>query len=151
MKLKTILISACAATALTFGAITPSFAELSPAERAELAKPIVALMPVLMKNEAALNLNAEQKAFFADWMRKMPERRESLEKKIAELRIELRQVILDGGKREERDRLIQKISTEEAHILTMRALCVESVREHLTPEQFKQLVSLYQNQASQPK
>ncbi|MGC8698318.1 MAG: hypothetical protein ACP5Q0_07550 [Halothiobacillus sp.] len=148
MKLKATLISALAATALTLGAMAPAFAELSPADRAELAKPIVALMPVLMKNEAALNLNAEQKAFFADWMSKMPARREAVERNIAELRIELRQVILAGAEREKRDQLIQKIGTEEAHILTMRALCVESVREHLTPEQFKQLVALYEKKAS---
>lgn len=148
MKFKTSLIGVWAATALTLGAIAPAFAELSPTDRAELAKPIVALMPVLMKNEAALNLNAEQKAFFADWMKKMPERREGIERKIAELRIELRQVILEGSNREKRDQLIQKIGTEEAHILMMRALCVESVREHLTPAQFKQLVALYENKPS---
>jgi phosphosulfolactate synthase (CoM biosynthesis protein A) len=145
MKLKATLSSVLAAAALTLGAIAPAFAELSPADRAELAKPIVALMPVLMKNEAALNLNAEQKTFFADWMSKMPERREVVEKKIVEMRIELRQVILEGTDREKRDQLIQKIGTEEAHILMMRALCVESVREHLTPAQFKQLVALYES------
>ena len=152
MTFKTTLISTLAAAGFALGTLTPAFAELSPAERAELpTKPIVALMPVLMKNEAALNLNAEQKKFFADWMSKMPERREGVEKKIADLRIELRQVILEGGKFDQRDHLIEKIITKEAQILTMRALCVESVREHLTADQFKQVVALYQNQGNQSK
>ncbi len=130
--------------ALSLSAMQPAQAALTPAEQAELAPPIVALMPILKKNEQALDLTEKQKTFFADWMKKMPSRREAVERRIAELRIQLRHILLEGGPRDQRDHLVQQIGAETAHLMMMRSLCVETMREQLTAEQFKKVVALYQ-------
>jgi hypothetical protein len=143
MRLSSKWVGGLAGMALSFGMVLPAQAELSPATRAELAPPIVELMPIVLKNEQALGLDAKQKAFFADWVKKMPPRRESVERHIAELRIELRNILLDGGPRDRRDYLVQQIGAETAHLVMMRSLCVETLREQLTAEQFKKVVALY--------
>ncbi len=143
MRLSSKWVGGVAGMALCFGMVLPAQAELSAATRAELAPPIVALMPIVLKNEQELGLDAKQKAFFADWAKKMPPRRESIERHIAELRIELRHVLLDGGPRDQRDHLVQQIGAETAHLVMMRSLCVDTLREQLTPEQFKKVVAMY--------
>lgn len=143
MRLKTKWAGGLAGMALSLGMVLPAQAELSASTRAELAPPIVALMPIVLNNEQALGLDAKQKAFFADWVKKMPPRRESVERHLAELRIELRHVLLDGGTRDQRDHLVQQIGAETAHLVMMRSLCVETLREQLTAEQFKKVVAMY--------
>lgn len=128
---------------LSFSVVQPAQAAITPTERAELASPIVALMPILKKNEQALNLTEKQKAFFTDWVKKMPPRREAVERHIAELRIQLRKILLEGGPRDQRDYLIQQIGAETAHLVMIRSLCVETLREQLTADQFKKVVALY--------
>lgn len=143
MRLGSKWVGGLAGVALAVGVILPAQAGLSPVERAELAPPIVELMPIVLKNEQALGLDAKQKAFFADWVKKMPPRRESVERHIAQLRIELRHILLDGGPKDQRDHLVQQIGAETAHLLMIRSLCVQTLREQLTPEQFKAVVALY--------
>ncbi|OZB36497.1 MAG: hypothetical protein B7X35_03525 [Halothiobacillus sp. 14-56-357] len=143
MRVSSKWVGGVAGMALCFGMVLPAQAELSAATRAELAPPIVALMPIVLNNEQELGLDAKQKAFLADWAKKMPPRRESIERHIAELRIELRHVLLDGGTRDQRDHLVQQIGAETAHLVMMRSLCVDTLREQLTPEQFKKVVALY--------
>ena len=143
MRLSSKWVGGLAGVALSVGVILPAQAALSPAERAELAPPIVELMPIVLKNEAALGLDAKQKAFFADWEKKMPPRRESVERHIAELRVALRKILLDGGPRDQRDMLVQQIGAETAHLVMMRSLCVDTLREQLTSDQFKKVVEMY--------
>lgn len=69
--------------------------------------------------------------------------RESGEQKIAQMRIELRKVILEVTDCEKRDQLIQKLAPKSPLINDASPVCVETVREHLRAEQFKQLVTLY--------
>lgn len=146
MRMSSKWISGLAGAALMMGMMAPAHAELSPETRAELAPPIVALMPVLLKNEQALGLTDKQKTFFANWVKKMPPRREEIQRHLAELRIQLRKILLDGGPRDQRDYLVQQIGAETAHLVMMRSLCVATLREQLTPAQFKQVVDLYRQE-----
>lgn len=147
MGVKSIGVYGAAALALAIGLNTSAHAEVSAAVKAELAPPIVELMPIVLKNEQALGLDAKQKAFFANWVKKMPPRREEVEQHLAELRNELRHILLDGGPRNRRDYLVQQIGADTAHLVMIRSLCVDTLREQLTPEQFKKVVALYRQKA----
>lgn len=129
---------------------------LLPAARAEtaayrLADPVVALVPIIKTHEAALHLNAEQKEKFAQWLATMPAKRKAAEDKLIDTRLKLRQALLSGmGDTPERQALIKDIGEQEAALVAMRANCADNMRALLTPEQFKQVVALYEQTLHHP-
>jgi hypothetical protein len=62
------------------------------------------------------------------------------------MRTQLRALILDGGNHALRDSLVQQLGASHAQLLMMSALDVETIQEHVSKEQFKQLVALYRQQ-----
>lgn len=125
------------------GVVTLSAQAAQPTAATESNPQIVNLMPVLKQHEKALKLSAEQEKFFAALMKKTPPRWAAVEEDVRSMRAQLRQLILDGGNRAQRDYLVQQLGASHAQMLMMSALDVQTIQEHLSPAQFKQLVALY--------
>ncbi|ANJ67077.1 hypothetical protein A9404_06490 [Halothiobacillus diazotrophicus] len=144
MNKRALTLSAFAAATLMATALLPVQAGTSAQHKsaAESAQ-IVNLMPVLLHHEQSLDLTAEQKAFFAAWMKKYPPRRAEIEQDVADMRAKLRALILEGGHQAQRDFMIQQLGASHAQLLMMSALDVETVQEHLSKAQYRKLVDLY--------
>ncbi len=107
------------------------------------ATPVVELMPLTMRYEADLKLSSEQiKALDAFKKEAMPVR-VGVQKKIIELRGQLRMAILDNKPVAEREALMQQIAEAEISHFKGRDRCVEFMRKTLSAEQFAQLTRLY--------
>jgi hypothetical protein len=109
----------------------------------DAAIPVVELMPLTMKHEADLKLSDQQIQALADYRKQAMPGRVALQKKIVELRGQLRMAILDNQPPTEREALMQQIATAEVDHLKARERCVENMRQLLSAEQFTQLRKLY--------
>ncbi|WP_296870907.1 Spy/CpxP family protein refolding chaperone [Tibeticola sp.] len=141
--------------ALTLAALAAAFA--APVAQAQmvngyrLADPVVALVPVIAKHVHALNLDAEQKAQFDDWVKTAKPQREAMEAKVAEQRLKLREMLLNGsGDAAEREALVRAIAADEAALMSARARCVDRMRAILKPAQMEQVVQLYRKGLASP-
>ena len=109
------------------------------------ALPVVELMPLTMRYEADLKLSAEQIQALADYRQQAMPGRVALQKKIIDLRGQLRMAMLDNRPQAERDALMQQIAEAEVQHFQGRNRCVENLRQTLSAEQFGQLKALYLN------
>lgn len=109
------------------------------------AIPVVELMPLTMRYEADLKLSAEQIQALADYRQQAMPGRVVLQKKIIDLRGQLRMAMLDNRPQAERDALMQQIAEAEVQHFQGRNRCVENLRQTLSAEQFEQLKTLYLN------
>lgn len=107
------------------------------------AIPVVELMPLTMRYEADLKLTAEQIQSLADYRKQAMPGRVAVQKKIIELRGQLRMAILDNQPQAERDALMKQIADAEVEHFQGRNRCVEQLRKTLSAEQFTQLGKLY--------
>ncbi|MEF3192737.1 MAG: hypothetical protein K6346_00725 [Halothiobacillaceae bacterium] len=119
--------------------LTPVMAE--PA--IQIAGPVIELMPIVKTKADELKLSADQKAKLEAWMADAPAKRKAIEQEQVELRMKLRQAMLSLNADTERQELIDKITANEAKLLTMRAKCVDFLRTLLTAEQFDKMVAAY--------
>ena len=109
----------------------------------DAAIPVVELMPLTMKHEADLKLSAEQIQALADFRKIAMPGRMVTQKRILDLRAQLRMAILDNKPQAERDALMTRIADDEVAHMKGRNTCVETVRMILTAEQFAELTRLY--------
>lgn len=107
------------------------------------ALPVVELMPLTMKHEADLRLTPEQIQALADYRKQAMPGRVAVQKKIVELRGQLRMAILEDRSAPEREALMQQIADAEVEHFKGRERCVVQVRRILDASQFQQLVGLY--------
>lgn len=107
------------------------------------AIPVVELMPLTMKHEADLKLTADQIQSLADYRKQAMPGRVAVQKKIIELRGQLRMAILDNKPQADRDALMKQITDAEVQHFQGRDRCVEHLRKTLSAEQFAQLGKLY--------
>lgn len=107
------------------------------------ALPVVELMPLTMKHEATLKLSTEQIKALEDFRKTAMPGRVATQKKILELRAQLRMAILDNQPQAERDALMTRIADAEVAHMKGRSHCVEAVRMILNAEQFAELKRLY--------
>ncbi|MGC8853783.1 MAG: hypothetical protein ACP5OY_02575 [Halothiobacillaceae bacterium] len=125
--------------------LTASLLASAPSVLAEpaisLASPVVELVGIA--KSADLGLNDEQKSKLEAWIKEAPAKRKALENEQVQLRTQLREAILAGKPEEDRMGLIEKISTNEKQLLTMRSKCSDFLRQLLTPEQFDKVVAAY--------
>jgi hypothetical protein len=147
LKIHALVLAAFTVCALGGTVILPAQAETHAHQATTASAQIVDLMPVLLHHEQSLQLTDDQKKFFASWMKKYPPRRAEIEQDVATMRAQLRALILDGGNHGLRDSLVQQLGASYAQLLMMSALDVETIQEHVSKEQFKQLVALYRQQA----
>ena len=111
----------------------------------DAAIPVVELMPLTMRHEADLKLTPEQIQALADYRKQAMPGRVAVQKKIVELRGQLRMSILDNKPQAEREALMQQIAEAEVEHFKGRDRCVENLRKTLSAEQFAQLSTLYLN------
>lgn len=128
------------ATLLALGLGTPMLAD---AEASELGTPVVALMPHVSKLEGALDLNAEQKARLAAWRAEAPARRKALEAEALATRAQLREAILGGADRMQREALKRRLAEQRNRLIEMRSLCTRMLRQTLNADQFAKVVASY--------
>lgn len=137
--MKSLLLSA--ALALVLPGMAVSQGAMTPQEKG-LSTPVIALMPVIMKNVDTLGLDAAQKAALDEWMAVAPQKRGALEDETAALRAQMKDAILANAPVEEREALAQKIGANETDLVMMRSGCVDTMRTLLTPEQFAKVLEL---------
>lgn len=133
------------ARSLTMAFALASGAGLAQAKSvpADGAMPVVELMPLTMKHEADLRLSTEQIQQLADYRKTAMPGRVATQKRILELRGQLRMAILDNQPQAERDALMTRIADAEVAHMKGRNTCVEAVRMILNAEQFAELKRLY--------
>jgi LTXXQ motif family protein len=107
------------------------------------AIPVVEIMPLTMKHEVDLKLTAEQIKSLDDYRKQAMPGRVAVQKKILELRGQLRMAILENKPAAEREALMRQIADAEVEHFKGRDRCVEHVRKTLNAEQFTQLSRLY--------
>jgi hypothetical protein len=107
------------------------------------AIPVVELMPLTMKHEADLKLSADQIRSLEDFRKQAMPGRVGVQKKIIELRGQLRMAILENKPQADRDALMKQIADAEVEHFRGRDRCVEHLRKTLSGEQFAQLSKLY--------
>lgn len=107
------------------------------------ALPVVELMPLTIKHEADLKLSAEQIKALEDYRKQAAPGRMAVQKKIIELRGQLRMAILDKRPAAERAALMGEIADAEVEHFKGRDRCVEFMRRTLDAGQYQQLVTLY--------
>ncbi len=107
------------------------------------AKPVVELMPIVVRHEAALNLSAEQIAAFETFRKENMPTRIKVQKEILDKRAALRLAILDGLPGQERDALMAEIADAELRHMQGRDRCAEFMRKELTEAQYAEVVRLY--------
>ncbi len=107
------------------------------------AIPVVELMPLTMKHEADLKLSAEQIQALADYRKQAMPGRVAVQKRILELRGQLRMAILQNQPQADREALMKQIAEAEVAHFEGRNRCVEHLRRTLSAEQFAQLSQLY--------
>lgn len=123
--------------------LTVPVAAVGTAVPGDVAMPIVELMPLLIKQEKALNLSPEQLQALADYRQSAAPTRIALQKNLAALRAHLRQAILDNAPASERAALMDRITQTELMHMQARGRCADAVRTILTPAQFAQLRAMY--------
>ena len=107
------------------------------------AIPVVELMPLTMRYEADLKLTPEQIASLDAYRKQAMPGRVALQKKILDLRGQLRMSILDNKPAAEREALMGQIAEAEVAHFKGRDRCVEHLRTTLNAEQFAELTRLY--------
>lgn len=107
------------------------------------ATPVVELMPLIMKHEADLQLTPAQIQAMDGYRKEAAPGRIAIQKKIIDLRGQLRLAILDNAPTAQREALMKDIAEAEVAHFKGRERCVEFTRKTLTPEQFGQLKNLY--------
>ena len=107
------------------------------------AIPVVELMPLTMRYEADLKLTPEQIASLDAYRKQAMPGRVALQKKILDLRGQLRMAMLDNKPAAERETLMGQIAEAEVAHFKGRDRCVEHLRTTLNAEQFAELTRLY--------
>ncbi|MDR5900414.1 hypothetical protein QC823_15730 [Halomonas vilamensis] len=131
-----ILISALA---LAFASQATVAAER---DTSELSSPIAMLTPAVAKNADTLDLNASQREAVQEWLATSPKVREALEDRMMAARAELREMIVQGETRDQREEKAIAIGEMEAKLLMMRSNCVDHWRNVLNEEQFAQALEI---------
>ena len=106
------------------------------------AIPVVELMPLTMRYEADLKLTPEQIASLDAYRKQAMPGRVALQKKILDLRGQLRMAMLDNKPAAEREALMGQIVEAEVAHFKGRDRCVEHLRTTLNAEQFAELTRL---------
>ncbi|MCB1801329.1 MAG: hypothetical protein KDI82_06545 [Gammaproteobacteria bacterium] len=136
MKTPAIIIGALLALAL-------GMPMLANAGDTELATPIVELMPHLKKLAPELGLSREQEARLAAWAAEAPAKRKEIEQAAMATRAQLRDAILSGADRIERETLKKQLAAQETRLIEMRSLCARMLRQTLDTEQYAKVVASY--------
>lgn len=107
------------------------------------AKPVVELMPIVVRHEAALDLSAEQIAAFEAFRKENMPARIKVQQEILDKRAALRVAILEARPTSERTALMGEIADAEVRHMQGRDRCADFMRATLTDTQYAEVVRLY--------
>lgn len=107
------------------------------------AKPVVELMPIVTRHEAALDLSAEQIAAIEAFRKEAMPVRLLVQQEILDKRAALRTAILEDKPASERADLMREIADTEVRHFEGRNRCAEFLRTTLTGAQYDEVVRLY--------
>lgn len=107
------------------------------------AKPVVELMPIVVRHEAALDLSADQIAALEAFRKENMPTRIKVQTEILDTRAELRAAILEGRPAAEREALIRDVADAELRHLQGRDRCADFMRKTLSEAQYAEVVRLY--------
>ena len=111
---------------------------------ADSSFPIIELMPLIMTQAKVLALTPTQVKIFADYRKIAMKNRMGLQANEKALRGQLRTALMAGSDDATTTALMHRISATEMAHMDFRRQCVKLVRSTLTPEQFKQLMQMYE-------
>jgi len=133
------------ARSLTLGLALAAGAGLAQAKSVpgDGAIPVVELMPLTMRYEVDLKLTSEQIQALETYRKQAMPGRVALQKKILDLRGQLRMAMLENKPAAEREALMSQIAEAEVAHFKGRDRCVEYMRTLLSAEQFAELTRLY--------
>ena len=148
--LAALLLAGCAQTAPSAAPAAPAAPAAAAAPVAAQAQtkavpgdaaiPIVELMPLTLRHEAALKLTPAQIKALADYRNANMPQRIAGQKQVLALRGQLRAAMLQGQPTAE---LMRQVSQAELSHMQARERCVAFMRQTLTPAQYGQLTQLY--------
>lgn len=130
-------------SAIALVLVATSFVATAKSVPGDGALPVVELMPLTIKHEADLKLSADQAKALEDYRKQAAPGRITVQKKILELRGQLRVAILDNRPAADREALMRQIADAEVEHFRGRDRCVDFVRKTLDAAQYQQLVALY--------
>ena len=93
-----------------------------------------------------MGLNAEQNATLDAWIAEAPEKRKELERETVDVRTALREAILSGAPRLQREALKTELAAKNTRLIEMRSLCARMLRDTLSEAQFAHVVASYTGQ-----
>jgi hypothetical protein len=138
-----LLIRLLAVAAVTLSTLSVASLAQAKSVPGDGATPIVELMPLSMRYEAELKLSADQIKVLDAFRKEAMPVRVGIQKKIIELRGQLRMAILDNKPPAEREALMQQIAEAEVAHFKGHDRCVEFFRKTLSADQFAQITRLY--------
>lgn len=141
MKIKQILISTLLATTLS----TPALAE--KLSTAELATPLIELIPAFKKVRADLKLDETQSKTVDSWMAEAPAKKAELKQKLLAARSALREALISRDSRVKRDELKQGLEEANRKAIEMESLCARMLHKTLTKEQYAKVIAQYRELA----
>lgn len=139
MFTKKLLIPAIVLIALS----APATVMADNSNTAELAEPLIKLMPALKKIRAELNLNEKQNTVIKSWMTQAPAKKAELKQKVVAARAELREALLNRDSRIARDDLKKNLALANRKVIEMQSLCARMLYTTLTKQQYAKVVAQF--------
>ena len=137
MKIKTLVISSLLAVALS----APVFGE--KLSTAELATPLIELVPAFKKVRSELKLDEKQNKAVDAWMAEAPAKKAELKQSVLMARSELREALINRDTRIKRDALKTKLENANRKVIEMESLCARMLHTTLNEEQYAKVVAQY--------
>ncbi len=137
MKIKHILIPSVLAAALS----TPALADKLPT--AELASPLIELIPAFKEVRTELKLDEKQSKTVDAWMAEAPAKKKELRQNVLMARSELREALIRRESRIKRDELKLKLEEANRKVIELESLCARMLHTTLTKEQYAKVIAQY--------
>lgn len=113
-------------------------------QKAMMASPMPNLMMLLMNNREVLALDSEQLQALSQWRKQNQVNQQQLTQDVLILRKQLHDLSLEEGQGELIDRLSHELLVLQSELIKVKSRCTQNVRSVLNPEQWLQLMEIYQ-------
>jgi len=139
MKIQQIFILSLFIASLS----TPAFAE--KISTAELAQPLIELIPAFKKVRDDLKLDEKQSKTIDAWMAEAPAKKSELKKNVVVARSALREAMINRDSRVTRDNLKASLEQANRRVIEMESLCARMLYKTLTKEQYAKVIAQYRD------
>ena len=139
MKITKLVVTSLLAVALS----APALAE--KLSTAELATPLIELVPAFKKVRSELKLNEKQNKAVDAWMAEAPAKKAELKQNVLMARSELREALISRDSRAKRDELKDKLADANRKVIEMESLCARMLYTTLDEEQYTIVVAQYRD------